>query len=165
MPVTFSWDGSGEKAPKSNPFLGPKYIKMKGRAEGMMTENVLHFSYYSKIPILPIKRYYRRSMSKSKGFNFLVCTDGSQKSLEGFQQAKTLATNYKDKIFGVCLVGVALELEKTEVEETINGRIKELGIKCEMEFIEGTEVEPFNALLNHLNAGIKQDFDFVLVFQ
>lgn len=133
------------------------------RTLGVMTENVLHFSFSSKIPILSIKRFYRRSLSKSKGFNFIVCTDGSAKSMSSFKEAMKLAVRPRDRIFGVCLTGKAMEIEKADIEEGLNARVKELGVKCELEYLEGTEVEPFNALLNHLNSGIKQEFDFVLV--
>ena len=106
----------------------------------MMSQNVLHFTFNSTIPIIPIKKYYRRSLSKSGGYNFLVCTDGSPKSLSGFEFAKNLCRSHKDRIYGVSLVGKALELEKTEIEETIYGTVKDIKdqkIQCEMEYIEG----------------------------
>ena len=54
-----------------------------------------------KVPLIVIKNLFYRDNNESKGFNFLVAIDGSNKSFQGFSVAKSLLKSFKDKITAV----------------------------------------------------------------
>lgn len=52
----------------------------------------------SRIPVIIVKRHFKREENETKGFNFACCIDGSDKSLESFPIAKILADHKEDKV-------------------------------------------------------------------
>lgn len=105
----------------------------------------------------------RRKGNEILGYCFAVCTDGSEKSLKGLEEAKKLATNPVDEIYTLCLLSPAFDFQKSDVDETIKEKLKELGIRGGIDYIDGPETDPYTPLLDFVNANTKIQFDFLLV--
>lgn len=93
----------------------------------------MHTAYNSKIPLVIViflkcinlksqtKKLYKRDPENDKGFNFLVCVDGSKKSYKCLNIAVQLAFDKNDKIM-ICYAPIP---EKAKFASLIEMKITE----------------------------------------
>ena len=81
-----------------------------------------------KIPIFVIRDYFQRLKNESKGFNFIVATDGSKFSLKAYSILKPFLRE-KDKVYTVNIYDT--EEYKDFVEGEVTKCLEETGLESE----------------------------------
>lgn len=112
-----------------------------------------------------IKKKYERKKSKTGGFNFVVCIDGSDKSMRCIEEAHRFAFDPNDRVYAVCLLSlpISLECKREDIEEQVKEKVSEMKITCPVDFISAEGKACHDVLLNYINIGSRTEFDFVVV--
>ena len=119
-----------------------------------------------KIPIVIIKKDFQRKKNKSGGFNFCCCIDGSKKSYETFQHAKSLATGEKDRIYALtCMHDPQFTFETDVFKDMTTKSCEKYDVKVTEHLFcskdEGTNLE--ETLSNFVNFHETIAFDYIIV--
>lgn len=140
---------SGRKGPKLDPSL--------------LGQTVKNSLYKTQIPLIVVKKLYKRKEKKSLGFNFLACIDGSDKSFKALAVAISLANNENDKIYAI----TATSLQGEQIVETIKIKIEEIKEQSRSKAIFFETLQPSNdpakSLVEHVNFNENVDIDFIVV--
>jgi nucleotide-binding universal stress UspA family protein len=110
-----------------------------------------------------IKHHFQREKNASKGFSFLVATDGSEKSLKGLDVVKMLIKSPNDLIYTVYISDMNMEIQN-EVMAKIEARVSHLGIKVKsfcLDLLPNEKIE--SKLMNFANDFESTPFDFLVI--
>lgn len=150
MKVNYLFIGySGRKGPKMDPSL--------------LGQTVKNSLYKSQIPLIIVKKLYKRSEKKSGGFSFLVCLDGSEKSFKALQMCLSLSNNTMDIIHAI----TAPSLQSEQNSETIKVKFEEIAeAKPEKKVffkVLSPSHDPAKSLREYVNFNEEFDYDFVVL--
>lgn len=139
---------SGRKGPKEDP--------------SFMGQTVKNSLYKTSIPLIVVKKLYKRKEKKDLGFNFLVCIDGSEKSFKALNVALSLCVK-EDRVYAV----TAPSIQGEQIAETIKIKIEEIkngnsDRTISYEILQATN-NPAKDLVDFVNFNEKIDFDFAVV--
>ena len=152
------------KTDKAN-MIAMGYIGRKGPKEDptLLGSAVEYVAHHPVCPILVVKRVEKREDKDGKGFKFLVCCDGSQKSYDALEHTIQIMDKSVDSI-SVLVVALASIKVKT-VEEKTNKILEDSGVanhtfeKIERDSDEYTH----DAICDHINIDTEEYIDFVTV--
>ena len=144
-------------------FLGYSGRKGKKMDPSLLGQTVKNSLYRTAIPLIVVKHLYKRTEKASKGFNFLVCIDGSDKSYKALEACLTLSKSENDEIYAV----TASSLQGEYHTETIKVKFDEIAEKNKEKKLSFVILkpshDPANAIIEYVNFNEKVDFDFVVL--
>ena len=139
----------GRKGPKEDPTL--------------LGSAVEYMAHHPVCPALIIKRMEKREDKEDKGFKFLVCCDGSEKSYKALQETIQIMDKDNDSV-SILVVALATINAKT-IEEKTNKILEDAGVakhifeKIDRESDEYTH----DAICDHINIDTEEYIDFVSI--
>mmetsp|Transcript_36430 Transcript_36430/g.42532 ORF Transcript_36430/g.42532 Transcript_36430/m.42532 type:complete len:281 (+) Transcript_36430:32-874(+) len=142
-------------------FIG--YHGRKGEKEDptVMGQTVRFSAYKSSVPLFVIKSLALREKTKSKGFTYLVCMDGSDKALRGLEFAAKLLKKPEDKIVAVSVWAIEFADKIPSIEKSVERFAEEKNIKIEYILLPKT-VDIKVTIVEFINKSEKCEVDFVV---
>lgn len=140
-------------------YTGRKGIKAESTVMGSTTR---HAVINTKIPLVITKSIVSREKTKTKGFTFLVCLDGSLKAEKGLSVVKKFLRSPHDQVIG-CLVEAQENGDKVhEIEQHYHAFQKET--KVQGEFIKLTlSINVADAIIKYVNNNEQHFVDFIVL--
>ena len=130
-----------------------------------MGKTVRNSIYRSSVPLVIVKEVFKREESETKGFNYLVCLDGSKKSYKALETGYKLCTHKNDKLYAcfACTPDNRGTLDAIKIE--VDQRNEENSPKCcEIQELNNPSRSHTDTILDHINLNENIYFHFVLVF-
>jgi len=142
-------------------FIG--YHGRKGEKEDstIMGQTVKFSAYKSTVPLFVIKDLYLREKSKTQGFTYLVCLDGSDKAYKGLDFAAQLLTKPEDKIVAVTVWATELIDKISTIEKAVDKFAEDRRLEIEFVSVPKT-VDPKVTIVEYVNKNESFWIDFVV---
>ncbi|KRX06284.1 hypothetical protein PPERSA_06255 [Pseudocohnilembus persalinus] len=144
-------------------FIGFTGRKGDKQNQTVLSQTVKHSAFHSSVPLVIVKELSERKNMQTKGFTFLACVDGSQKSYTAMKRVFNLASDEHDKIV-VCYAplrdkqGYANTI-KAEVQEQLKDQPKK---KWTFTFLKPS-FKPDQAICKYINDAEEHWINFVVI--
>ena len=144
-------------------FFGYSGRKGKKNDPSLLGQTVKNSIYNTQIPFVVVKKLLKRNDKPNKGFNFMVCLDGSEKASKALATCLTLSNSEFDEIHAV----TAPSLHGDQNIETIRVKFRDFEEKYKGRKLSFKALEPSNdpakCLIDFVNFNERIDFDFVVL--
>jgi len=139
-------------------YTGRKGVKAEPTVMGSTTR---HAVINTKIPLITIKTKVSRQNSKTKGFTFLVCLDGSIKANSGLDFCKKLVRSSNDQVIGCMVESTETKVKSAEIRQTFDQFLNDTKFKGDFVTLQ-TQFYVADEIIKLINNGETYHVDFVV---
>ena len=144
-------------------FFGYSGRKGKKMDPSLLGQTVKNSLYNTHLPFVIVKRLLKRKDKPNKGFNFMVCLDGSEKSFKALATCLTLSNCKNDEIYAV----TAPSIQGQHNLEAVKAKFAHFEANYKDRKLWFRALEPSNdpakGLIDFVNFNEQINFDFVVL--